>query len=1619
MRQTPPGSYGPEFSEPGFTEKGGFFDAGFQVSVNHYGGNLIVSATDVSIASQGKFGLFFKRTYNSYKASPLNHLILDQADSPLGLGWTYHYGILWPALFPSFRPEFVDGTGARHIFYRHDHLDTVIPIASSGGYPTWISASLEILTQINSDNFVLFTPEGLKYEFRRIPQYAYLVPWRISDVYGNSWEISYEPDLAPYFEHPLVRSVTDGFQRRLSFVYTVPNAATGKKRLFRVSLDSTPLAEYEYQHLHPHAFLWRHRTAESRVTEYATDTAPLPAFGTIRRIVAPTGGATEIGYALQQFYYQPLQPRTVYAVQTLRRGGHTWTYNYLSGNGLAPANDLFRVRVTTDDGLVGEYDYYTYGSPAVWLTAVWKVGLLMSSTESFNRTTRTRSYQYEPFQISQQVYDQSTTRISAPRLVSETRVQDGHPLTTTYAMHDAFNFPRQILKPGNVRHDFAYQHVIIGGSNARYLLGLKASEEVRAGPHLVEKTVWQYRGSNPALPDLIQFYRDPTTAVDVRLAYHATNGFAGSIETKQFGRYFERYAYSNGVVRQVDYAEGPGISRVINRDGTIDQETRYGVTKASTWDRDFRLGEIRGPDAPVSIQYAATQVTVTQGPRPLRLTYDGWGRLTERRERIEGSVEAVHTYGGFDSMDRATTETTSSGAQYSLSYDVEGRLRARTATDDTHTFAYRTDGAGITIVETMNGSVVYERKGDFLGRILFGSTNGHRVDYSYAGAVQTIQPQGVRTRIVARDFFENKTEETHPETGTLRYRYSRAEGWLEGVTRPGISYAYMHDARGRVREIYREGRPRTLLVRKSYDRVFGRLEMADHHGVKVEYQNPDAAGRPRAVRTTIPRPLGAPTPMNRAWYWDLPLPPPPPARSPPPPPGIGVVTLLPPSDPLVFTWTPVAGADAYDVEVGEPQGPPGPRQPVLVRVRAKVQDVWATFESVGFTHRHNQTYYFRVRARKTQTGEIGPFSRWERFVVFDHMAVLGQDAEDRMWLEAPPPPAIRETGNAVFVVNIRYDSLGRMSEIQHPDLDTTWDAAHATGKWQRYQYNAQNRHDTVSYAGQPIVANTVFHPTGLPQSTSVNLLGPAFTPAANVVHMNRTHNHLGRLRSLTVTSPSDVFYRAMDMEYNDFGFLRSFRRDDPGLRGLVEYGYNTGAELETFTMTVAGRAYRSQFIYDNARNFGGTTGFFIPGLQNYGPGGATTPSSLIHTARGSVSFDTSNRMVGAGYDLDGRVTSDQEFEYVYTDLDQVRTVRSRNWDHAQFLYDADGNRVREVYEDRVVYSIRGPDGRLLSQEIYAPWNLLGLLPFKKDIVYYDDIPLVEVRYDVRSGPSPEYQFRDRLGSPVVTLSGRSQFVPEYLEYSPYGQQMRTRHLPWDVTLEFTGHERDHKYPDRNYSYGLLHERDYMRMRYYDQLIGRFNRPDPAFDFDELNPASFNLYAYTRNNPVNRIDPLGLYSYVYDWDLGPLSPEFTAGSVMRKLQSDPNRYFPFSVVPQFSGDSAIEVGNLYDLRNVRFPLDRDNPVRVTEKTPTRFTFTTLEPHFSGTGATVQFITYEKEGRVLLRHVGIAPEAGLFTSITSDFFTWAVSWRLMGFVLSYDPWKRRPANDMLRESLPGRF
>ncbi|WP_247613070.1 RHS repeat-associated core domain-containing protein [Streptomyces galbus] len=109
-----------------------------------------------------------------------------------------------------------------------------------------------------------------------------------------------------------------------------------------------------------------------------------------------------------------------------------------------------------------------------------------------------------------------------------------------------------------------------------------------------------------------------------------------------------------------------------------------------------------------------------------------------------------------------------------------------------------------------------------------------------------------------------------------------------------------------------------------------------------------------------------------------------------------------------------------------------------------------------------------------------------------------------------------------------------------------------------------------------------------------------------------------------------------------------------------------------------------------------------------------------------------------------------------------------------------------------------------------------------------------------TGGKSYYYLTDAIGSVIGLVDVDGNKVDTYA-YSPRGVRLLAQSTePVAQPYRFAGNYQDPT--------GLYH----LKARYYDANIGRFTQPDPSGQ--EKNP-----YLYAEGDPVNRIDPSGLYS----------------------------------------------------------------------------------------------------------------------------------------------------------------
>jgi RHS repeat-associated protein len=133
-----------------------------------------------------------------------------------------------------------------------------------------------------------------------------------------------------------------------------------------------------------------------------------------------------------------------------------------------------------------------------------------------------------------------------------------------------------------------------------------------------------------------------------------------------------------------------------------------------------------------------------------------------------------------------------------------------------------------------------------------------------------------------------------------------------------------------------------------------------------------------------------------------------------------------------------------------------------------------------------------------------------------------------------------------------------------------------------------------------------------------------------------------------------------------------------------------------------------------------------------------------------------------------------------------------------------------------------------------------------------------------------YYMSDQINSTRIVTDENGDVV--YSEaYGPYGDVQKTWTKTYEPKLKFSGKERE-----------VYSDLDYFGARYYDSNRYRFISVDPIINKEEAltNPQMWNLYTYSRNNPITYFDPDGRISE----SMG--RHEYTVAEHLGKASNDP-------------------------------------------------------------------------------------------------------------------------------------
>ena len=207
------------------------------------------------------------------------------------------------------------------------------------------------------------------------------------------------------------------------------------------------------------------------------------------------------------------------------------------------------------------------------------------------------------------------------------------------------------------------------------------------------------------------------------------------------------------------------------------------------------------------------------------------------------------------------------------------------------------------------------------------------------------------------------------------------------------------------------------------------------------------------------------------------------------------------------------------------------------------------------------------------------------------------------------------------------------------------------------------------------------------------------------------------------------------------------------------------------------------------------------------------------------------------YDGNGNLTFDGTFAYSYDAENRLTQIQQGGSTVATYTYDSRGRRKSKTVGSITTVFVTDADGREVLE--YDGTSGAAQRWYAYGTGLNDVLNQMDVAGGTRTTLVPDIQ-----GSIVAGLASGGGSIAKSA-FQPYGENTAST----TGTFRYTGQRFDGETASGAAQPSGLY---YYRTRMYSPTIGRFFQPDPIGY-----SGGANLYAYVLNDPLNRIDPLGL------------------------------------------------------------------------------------------------------------------------------------------------------------------
>jgi RHS repeat-associated protein len=395
------------------------------------------------------------------------------------------------------------------------------------------------------------------------------------------------------------------------------------------------------------------------------------------------------------------------------------------------------------------------------------------------------------------------------------------------------------------------------------------------------------------------------------------------------------------------------------------------------------------------------------------------------------------------------------------------------------------------------------------------------------------------------------------------------------------------------------------------------------------------------------------------------------------------------------------------------------------------------------------------------------------------------------------------------VINFGHDNKGRLASVGSYLTSVTYNGigqltgtALGNGVTGSYGYDANRMQLTSQTATK----------SGGPANGLVNLTY-GYNASAGQMGAGSTAGNAGQLTSISGTMAATQCKGCPDSTTTE----------------TASYTYDLLGRVVTSNQASNGSSAQRRFAYDR---WGNRTS-----VWDAVSGGNQIQSVVLQQSGGAptnrlTSVTTSGVTANYTYDSAGNVTNDGSHTYAYDAENRMVSVDLGAT--ASYSYDVSNQRFKKVtggatthyvwQASQVIAEHDGGTGAVLADNVYFGSRMIAKA----------------------SGPVTQYFLSDRLSERVTldssgTVLGRQAQLPFGEDFAESGTQEKHH---------FTSYERD----DESGT-------DYAVNRQYSQSVGKFLRVDPSNGSDGISdPQSLNRYVYAHSDPINAVDPLGLWPW---------------------------------------------------------------------------------------------------------------------------------------------------------------